>query len=252
MNRGWIMNIYRILGFIERGAQYYQGKGYGSASIDSEVRSVKKLLNSSSDIKIAIDIGGNIGKYTDALMKVFPEAEVHIFEPQKINIEKLKLKFIEQRNIKIQQLGVSNKNDTMTLYSNKNGSGLASLSKRKLDHFGIDFNLEEKVEVIKFEDYWINNLNKREIGLLKMDIEGHELHALKGLGEAIKHIQAIQIEFGGANIDSRTFFQDFWYFFKQHNYELFRITPFGIQKIAMYKERDEFFSTTNFIAIRKV
>jgi FkbM family methyltransferase len=208
------MNIYRILSFIERIAQYYQGKGYGSISIDSEVGSVKKLLNSSSDIKIAIDIGGNIGNYTDALIKVFPEAEVHIFEPQKINIEKLRLKFIEQKNIKIQQLGVSNKNGTMVLYSNKNGSGLASLSKRKLDHFGIDFNLEEKVEVIKFEDYWINNLNKREIDLLKMDIEGHELHALEGLGDAIKYIKAIQIEFGGGEYRYKNFFSRFLVFFQ--------------------------------------
>jgi len=56
---------------------------------------------------------------------------------------------------------------------------------------------------------------------------------------------------GGANIDTRTFFQDFWYFFAKHNYDLFRITPFGVQKIDEYKERDEFFSTTNFIAIRR-
>ena len=208
------MNIYRILSFIERIAQYYQGKGYGSSSIDSEVRTVKKLLNSGLDIKLAIDIGGNIGQYTDALIKAFPETEVHIFEPQKINIEKLRLKFIEQNNIKIQQLGVSNKNDTMTLYSNKNGSGLASLSKRKLDHFGIDFNLEEKVDVIKFEDYWINNLNKREIDLLKMDIEGHELHALEGLGDAIKYIKAIQIEFGGGEYRYKNFFSRFLVFFQ--------------------------------------
>jgi len=85
-----------------------------------------------------------------------------------------------------------------------------------------------------------------------MDIEGHELFALEGLGCAIRHIKAIQIEFGGANIDTRTFFQDFWYFFVQHNYDLFRITPFGVQKINKYKEQDEFFLTTNFIAIRRL
>jgi hypothetical protein len=138
------------------------------------------------------------------------------------------------------------------LHSDKEGSGLASLSKRKLDHFGIDFNLEERVEIIKFEDYWVNSLKKIEIDILKIDIEGHELFALEGLGSAIKHIKAIQIEFGGANIDTRTFFQDFWYFFVQHDYDLFRITPFGAQRIYNYKEQDEFFSTTNFIAIRRL
>ena len=246
------MNIYKILSFIERVLQYYQGKGYGTSSIDSEVRSIKKLLRLDKNVKVVVDIGGNIGNYTESFLKIFPGAEVHIFEPQRLNIEKLKLRFLDQENIKIQQLGVSNKNDTMALYSNKEGSGLASLSKRRLDHFGIDFNLEEKVEIIRFEDYWINNLNEKEIDVLKMDIEGYELFALKGLGRAIKHIKAIQFEFGGANIDTKTFFQNFWYFFIKHDYDLFRITPFGVQKINEYKEEDEFFSTTNFIAIRRL
>ena len=231
---------------------YCQGKGYGTSSVDSEVRSIKKLLRLDKSAKVAVDIGGNIGDYTESFLKIFPGAEVHIFEPQRLNIEKLKLRFLDQENIKIQQLGVSNKNDTMTLYSNKEGSGLASLSKRRLDHFGIDFNLEEKVKIIRFEDYWVDSLERREIDILKMDIEGYELFALEGLGSAIKHIKTIQIEFGGANIDTRTFFQDFWYFFVQHDYDLFRITPFGVQKIYKYREQDEFFSTTNFIAIRRL
>jgi len=246
------MIFYKFLRFLEIFSQYFQGKGYGASSINSEVKSIKKLLKLDEDVRVAIDIGGNIGNYTEALIENFPKAEVHIFEPLKSNVEKLKKRFSKQKNIKIQQFGVSNKNDIMTLYSNKEGSGLASLSKRKLEHFGIDFNLEEKVKIIRFEDYWVDSLEKREIDILKIDIEGHELFALEGLGSAIKHIKAIQIEFGGANIDTRTFFQDFWYFFVQHDYDLFRITPFGVQKIYKYREQDEFFSTTNFIAIRRL
>ena len=80
---------------------------------------------------------------------------------------------------------------------------------------GIDFNLEEKVDVIKFEDYWINNLNKREIDLLKMDIEGFELYALEGLGSAIKHIKAIQIEFGGGEYRYKNILPGFLVFFRE-------------------------------------
>jgi hypothetical protein len=50
--------------------------------------------------------------------------------------------------------------------------------------------------------------------MVKMDIEGHELTALKGFGAALDVARVLQFEFGGCNIDSRTYFQDFWYFLK--------------------------------------
>ena len=136
-------------------------------------------MNLDEGVRITIDIGGNIGGYTESLMETFPGIEVHIFEPSKSNVEKLKLRFSKQINIKIQQTGVSNKNNTMVLYSNKEGSGLASLSKRKLEHFGIDFNLEENVKVIRFEDYWVDSLKRREIDILKWISRGMNCLLLK-------------------------------------------------------------------------
>jgi len=82
-----------------------------------------------------------------------------------------------------------------------------------------------------------------------MDVEGSELKILEGMGIFIKKIKLIQFEFGGCNIDSRTFFQDFWYYFKKNNFDLFRITPTGPKKIKEYSESDEFFRTTNYIAL---
>jgi len=104
--------------------------------------------------------------------------------------------------------------------------------------------------VIRFEDYWKSELGSENIDFVKLDIEGHELDALNGFGDALKFIKVIQFEFGGCNIDTRTFWQDFWYFFTENNFVLYRITPFGITKIKKYRELDEFFSTTNFLAKR--
>ena len=64
-------------------------------------------------------------------------------------------------------------------------------------------------------------------------------------------MRVIQFEFGGSNIDTRTFFQDFWYFFKDRNFSIYRITPNGILPIREYTEHDEFFSTTNYIAVNR-
>ncbi len=75
--------------------------------------------------------------------------------------------------------------------------------------------------------------------------------ALQGFGGALSVVRAVQFEFGGANIDTRTYFRDFWYLFTEAGFDLFRITPFGPQRLGRYRERDEFFSTTNYVAVRR-
>jgi FkbM family methyltransferase len=234
---------------IESIAALAQGKGYGAATIDQEIKMVLQLLNKQPIL--AIDIGGNIGDYTQELRRINPDLEIHIFEPSDTNIIKLNERFKNDFNINILPFAVSNASGTATLYSNESGSGLGSLAKRRLDHFNIAFDTTEAVNTIRFEDYWNTKLDKRNMDIVKIDIEGHELIALEGFGDAILSTKVLQFEFGGCNIDTRTYFQDFWYFFKEYNFSIFRITPFGATEIIQYQECDEFFSTTNYIAVNK-
>jgi hypothetical protein len=86
---------------------------------------------------------------------------------------------------------------------------------------------------------------------LKLDIEGHELNAIKGAKQMIadKKVDFIQFEFGGCNIDSRTYFQDFYYLLKD-KYRIYRILRDGIFEIEQYKETSEIFITVNYLAER--
>ena len=63
-------------------------------------------------------------------------------------------------------------------------------------------------------------------------------------------IDFIQFEFGGCNIDSRTFFQDFWYLLHD-KYYFYRIVRNGLVKIEAYNERLEIFKNVNFLLQRK-
>ena len=59
----------------------------------------------------------------------------------------------------------------------------------------------------------------------------------------------VTFEFGGCNIDTRTYFQDFWYFFKDKNMLIYRILPHNrLYKILSYNEMYEQFTTTNYLA----
>jgi len=243
--------IYKSAYTLEKLCAFAQGKGFGSRSIRQEIAVSRRMMKFLDPQLLMIDIGGNIGNYTYNLRKNFKQAEIHIFEPSAVNVDKLNKRFQSDRLITINPVGISSSEGEFLLYSNELGSGIASLSKRRLDHFNIDLNFSEQIYTIRFESYWINKLCKRHINLVKLDIEGHELDALLGFGSAIEAIQLIQFEFGGCNLDTHTTFQDFYYFFSDHNYEIFRITPFGSQKINKYSEIDEFYSTTNFIAKNK-
>jgi len=238
--------FFNILRFVERKAAFCRGKGYGSATIRQEVKLVYELLGKLPTL--AIDIGGNVGDYSAELRHRNKELEIHIFEPSLENINKLNARFADDRLIKILPYAVSDSHGTATLFADVPGSGAGSLTLRRLDHINVTFCHRETVNTIRFETYWKDVLKRRTIDIVKLDIEGHELSALTGFGEAINSVRIIQFEFGGCNIDTRIYFQDFWYFFQHHHYEIFRITPLGAEKIRCYQETDEFFSTTNYIA----
>ena len=238
-----------FLRFLEKQVMRGLGKGHGTKSIASEIKGITGLLGT-SEINVCVDIGGNVGNYTAELLTRCPGAVIYTFEPSSTNIDKLRQRFEDEPRVHLVPCAVSDTAAQSTLYSDTPGSGLGSLSKRNLDHLKIDFDVAETVRTIRFDDFWRDEMNGCDIDILKMDIEGHELAALRGCGGAIASIRAIQFEFGGCNIDTRTYFRDFWTFFQDAGFSLHRITPFGTLPITRYSERDEVFTTTNYIAVR--
>ena len=237
----------KLLILLNKIVSWLLGIGYGTESIEKEIKSFMKFIPNG---EIFVDVGGNKGLYSSTLIKKFNVKEIHIFEPCKLNIEIIKEKFSDKR-IKINNCGLSNLDSEAILYSNETGSGLASLSKRKLDHFGIKFDNEELIKLTRFDDYLKNNIKSEYVDLMKIDLEGHELNVLEGAGNYINNIKVIQFEFGGCNIDTKTFFQEFWYFFQERNFQIYRITPIGALEINSYTESLERFQTTNYFCVNR-
>ena len=234
-----------IITEIEKISQRLLGRGcyFG---INKEISFCLSLLKTNP--KIFIDIGANKGSYTKSLLKRFPTIECHLFEPSEINFQELKNKF-PGKNIFINKKALSKTSEERYLYSDKPGSGLSSLTKRDLNEQNISFDIEEKVDVIRFDEYW-TDLTKK-IDFVKIDVEGHELDVLKGFGDLIYKIRVIQFEFGGTDVDTRTFFKDFWIFFKEKNFSIYRMSPLGLIRIKKYNVREECFVYSNFIALNK-
>jgi hypothetical protein len=136
----------------------------------------------------------------------------------------------------------------MTLYTNEECSGIASVYNRALEHADVRMDKQETIE-IKILDSFCESEGIEHINFLKMDIEGHELKALEGAKNLLENdkIDYIQFEFGGCNIDSRTYFKDFYYLLKD-KYILYRIIRDGFYELKEYKELYECFTAVNFFA----
>ena len=235
-------------------SQYIMGIGSGGGVSSSGEQSIFHVLEQRIKPPYCIfDVGSNKGQFLSLILDNVSASDfsVHCFEPGHETFAILLESSQKDKRIKLNNIGLGKEKGEFVLHYDSAGSGLASLTKRKLDHFNINFNKKEKVEINTIDNYCSEN-SIDHIHLLKIDIEGHELDALSGAKEmfASKSIDIVTFEFGGCNIDTRTFFQDFWYFFNEANFKIFRITPSGyLHPLDSYEEIYEQFRTINFIAI---
>jgi FkbM family methyltransferase len=234
---------------LESAAQQGQGKGWGATTVEHEVQAVLALTRRGAGPLVAFDVGANVGDWTAELVRREPGARIVAFEPGADAYARLSGRCGGMATVTVVNKAVGCEPGMATLWSDSPGSGLASLDRRRLDHFGIDFSHSEPVEVVTL-DSWAA-LAGVTPSVLKLDVEGREMDVLRGATELLGAVDLVQFEFGGCNIDSRTFFQDFWYFFTERGFTISRLGPHGLTDLDRYRETDEFFQTTNYFACRR-
>lgn len=245
----------KLFEFLHQLSLYGMHIGRGGSKDDSgEGVAIQYVAGKLKDepLLTVFDVGANVGTYSILLNNVLGDkARIFSFEPSQKTFQKLQDNTKHIAGIQAYNFGMGSENASLTLFSNKDESGLASVYHRKLDHLNIDMNKTEAIEIRTVDGFCQNN-NINHIHFLKIDVEGHEMKVLEGAKQLIaaKGIDFIQFEFGGCNIDSRTYFQDFFYLLKD-NYSIYRIVRNGLFPVKEYRESYEAFLTTNYLAERR-
>jgi FkbM family methyltransferase len=235
----------------ETGSAILQGKGAGSGwDIDREVRAHLRFF-SERRRPVLFDIGANRGEWSYAMARHFKdEVELWMFEPQEAC--RGDLDGLASRGIgTLTQVAVGEVEGVADFFTPGGTAGNASLHPRRDTFFSKTIFERQCVKVITLDGFMkINGIEK--IDFLKMDIEGHELAALRGAKEALEKraINTLSFEFGSGNINSRTFFHDFWDLLTGYGYTIYRILPSGsVFRITEYDEDLEYFrGVSNYVA----
>ena len=118
-------------------------KNYGNFNKTGEKKFIKKISN---DLSFCIDIGANIGKYTELLLKE-TQAKVISFEPLGEAFQDLKkIELENSTRLKVFNHAIGEKNETLDLNYSNNKSEKASFTEHldKLSFY--EFNTNKKVK----------------------------------------------------------------------------------------------------------
>jgi FkbM family methyltransferase len=145
--------------------------------------------------RVIYDIGANVGTWALLAKAIFPTAEVHAFEPLDFHCEKFLQNTSGLQDVHLHQtvLGERKENSVLRVTSNSDSSSLLPLTQTGMQLWHLDTVKEVPVLVERLDD-WTSTRNLPAPDLLKLDIQGYEVHALRGAPDCLKHARAVLVE----------------------------------------------------------
>jgi FkbM family methyltransferase len=234
---------------MEIGTAMLQGKGAGSGwDLGSEIRAAARCIARANPV--LLDVGANRGEWSTGMVGLFPKTQkVILFEPQDDCVAGLEMLPLPEREVIHGAVG--DKPGTHAFFLGAPGWAAASFYRRDETFFADVKQRQITVPVVTLDDVF-ESRGIEFADFVKFDIEGAEWLALKGASEAFERraIGAMSFEFGSGNINSRTFFRDFWELLTGYGFEVFRVLPSGgTVRIPDYYEDLEYFrGVSNYVA----
>jgi len=124
--------------------------------------------------------------------------DIIFFEPVKSTFETLYNLLKEDVNVKLvnKALGSENKKAIINITTQRAGQSSSILEPylHKAMYPNIQFTSKEEIDVIKLDDYILENNIDSKFNLLNMDVQGYELEVLKGSVKTLEQIDYVYTE----------------------------------------------------------
>jgi FkbM family methyltransferase len=200
---------------------------------------------------VLFDVGANVGEYTELALELAHRAgcriAVHAFEPAPRNVAKLREHFASHSEVTVVAAAAGDTAGQASLYDGNSGSSLASLVPREVLGAG----LADVVSVTLLRlDAYMQQAGIEHIDLLKLDVEGFELAALRGLGRFLHSgaVDMIQFEYGGAALDAGVTLRQLAELLTQSGYHIAKLFPRALE-LREYHPGLEHYTYANYVAL---
>ena len=154
------------------------------------------LLVLGRDFRTIVDMGANIGQFARAATMTFPEARIFCFEPLPAAAEALRRNLRDRPQVEVVQAAVSSTDGTGTLYPNAYSQASSLLRLRRQGRpllAGLHELAPIQVGTARLDSLLAGEELEQPM-LLKLDLQGHELEALRGAPATLQKTESVVVE----------------------------------------------------------
>lgn len=191
-----------------------------------------------------LDVGANVGNWSFTAAGLFSNSKIYAFEMIDEFIEVLNER-ATGTTIQPVPYGLSDENTELTVFARGGGGQMIAHP----EHPKVS---KPKTAQFRVGDEVIQSFNVRNVQIVKIDVEGHEMNVLNGLKNTINTHRPIfiQFEYSSCYILHKRFLKEVYDFFVSSGYVLGRLFPKGVL-YRDYRFYEENFLYGNFIATPK-
>ncbi len=162
--------------------------------------------------KMIIDIGARKGNWYKNIAKFFPDSEAHLFEPTPKIVSIIKPKF-KKATQHVHQVALSDEIGKLDFHIDLELGGWSGLTKQRQNG---------TYHTITVEVRTLDSYNFKNVGLIKIDVEGNELKTLLGCIDTItKNKPIIYFECADVHMINYDYDSgDIYNFFEKINYKI--------------------------------
>jgi FkbM family methyltransferase len=158
-------------------------------SLDEPYNVLVNLLKN-QEVRGIIDAGASHGRISRRLLRIFPEAKVYAFEPNPLYRERLNKFALEDKRFYPQFCALSDHKgeEDFCITASPGSTSFFKPGKRlkEIDPAGSSVQSASKIEVTTIDD-WLKENGNPPVHLMKFDIQGAELLALRGAENVLKN-----------------------------------------------------------------
>ena len=182
---------------------------------------IKSLIEKENPV--IVDGGANEGYIVGKFLKFFKNPTIYAFEPIPDYVEVLKCKFKNYNKINIIQnaLGASRKTVYFNILKNRVSSSILEPDTWNYKYHGEKMSITERIKVKQIR---LDNLKLAEIDIIKLDLQGYELEALKGMKKTLRNTKIITTEVEFVHLYKRQpLFAEIDIFLRDNNFRLLNL-----------------------------